>query len=288
MGSRAFCITINNPESNELPIFPGERYVIWQLEKGKNGITHIQGYIELSSPQRISAIKAIIPRAHIEVRGGTREKARDYCRKEDTRIEGPFERGNFGAGGAGRRNDLIEIKSKIDEGKDELSISQEHFETWSRNYKAFREYKKLITPKRRVKPRVIVLWGESGTGKTTRCINEGGEDAYWKDPDEWWDGYEGQKTIVLDDFYGWLKYSVMLRLLDRTPLNVGFKGGKAAMVAETIFITSNDNPRDWYPNVPNKKALLRRIDEEVRYPINPTLTLTSGASAVGLAALALN
>ena len=46
---------------------------------------------------------------HLEQARATRAKARDYCRKEDTRIDGPWEHGDFDAGGQGKRNDILTI-----------------------------------------------------------------------------------------------------------------------------------------------------------------------------------
>lgn len=105
--SRAWCFTLNNPSfpAEDLPSFDHERYVSWQLERGANGTPHIQGYIELTKPQSLAAMKRWLPTAHWEKREGTPDEARDYTRKEDSREEGPFERGSFG-GSQGKRTDL--------------------------------------------------------------------------------------------------------------------------------------------------------------------------------------
>ena len=128
--ARAYCFTLNNPISDELQICPNERFIIWQVEQGEQGTRHIQGYIELSKPARIAALKKWLPQAHFESRRGSREQARDYCKKEDTRIAGPFERGDWEAGGIGARTDLLQIKRKIDNGSQEKEIADEHFESW--------------------------------------------------------------------------------------------------------------------------------------------------------------
>lgn len=53
----------------------------------------------------------------------------------------------------------------------------------------------------------------------------------------------------------------MLRLLDRYPFNVQFKGGSLPFTSKKIYITSNQEPRTWYKNVPNEDytPLIRRI-----------------------------
>ena len=32
----------------------------------------------------------------------------------------------------------------------------------------------------------------------------------------WWDEYEGQPCVIINDFYGWIRYDDLLRLLDRS------------------------------------------------------------------------
>lgn len=257
--SRAYCFTLNNPTSNDLSTHPLERYVVWQLERGTEGTNHLQGYIELSKPARLAAMRTWLPGAHFEARRGTREQARDYCRKEDSRVEGPFERGTWEAGGSGARNDLLEVKRKLDNNVPMQDIWDEHFQTTLRHYKGFQEYKKIKTGHRTWKTVVTCYWGRTGTGKSRRCL-ELAPTAYWKTRDEWWDGYEGQEDVILDDFYGWLPWDFLLRLLDRYPLDVNAKGGGRRMVAKRIFLTSNKPPEEWYPNIPDKSPLLRRIE----------------------------
>ncbi len=84
--------------------------------------------------------------------------------------------------------------------------------------------------------------------------------AYWKPVGEWWDGYDGQEDVVMDDFYGWLKWSFLLNLLDRYPMLVPIKGGTKEFVAKRVFITSNKKPEMWYPNQIDIAPLVRRLE----------------------------
>ena len=116
MTSRRWCFTLNNPERDDL-VFPDNvRYAVWQRESGEQGTEHLQGYFELAKPQRLSWCKNVIPRAHFEIARGTRDQARDYCRKSDTRVAGPFEFGEWKNGGQGSRTDLNAVKALIDDG----------------------------------------------------------------------------------------------------------------------------------------------------------------------------
>jgi len=104
---------------------------------------------------------------------------------------------------------------------------------------------------------VIILIGQSGTGKT-RWAYDTYPDLYSKPSGQWWDGYNGQKTILLDDYYGDLPYDQLLRVCDRYPINLPIKGGYIYGQYTTVIITSNRQPERWYQN--DIIALHRRIN----------------------------
>ncbi len=64
----------------------GIRYAIGQIEVDSKGFYHIQAYTEWEVSLRIGEV-AKRWSGHYEQRNGTRDQARDYCRKKDTRIE---------------------------------------------------------------------------------------------------------------------------------------------------------------------------------------------------------
>lgn len=86
------------------------RYAVWQFERGDNtGRLHVQAYVEFKAPVRIAGVKSLFGNTsiHCEKRMASAQQARDYCMKEDSRVEGkgPYEFGIFG-GSQGKRNDL--------------------------------------------------------------------------------------------------------------------------------------------------------------------------------------
>ena len=74
----------------------------------------------------------------------------------------------------------------------------------------------------------------------------------------WFDNYTGQEDILLDDFYGWIKYHTLLQLLDGYLCNYQLKGSTVWKNWSRVFITSNKDPSEWY-NRPEWDALRRRI-----------------------------
>jgi len=112
--TRHWCVTVNarkqdggewteegliEAESNLLHLVNVShlKYAVWQLEKGLDSeVQHLQLYVEFIRPKRMSEAKATLGWgwAHLEPRFGTRDQAREYCRKkDDTHVSGPWEVG---------------------------------------------------------------------------------------------------------------------------------------------------------------------------------------------------
>lgn len=265
--ARNWCFTLNNPtleESESLHLlsleYPDIRYLVFQLEEGAEGTTHIQGYLELKQPYRFTRLKSMISqRVHLEKRRGTRTQARLYCMKEETRVDGPYEYGEWVPEEQPSARTQREIRELVSQGAREEEIWDKHFGWMARYYRGFREYIRIRTPPRDFKTRLIVLYGPTGTGKS-RWAMENLTDLYWKPRGEWWDGYTGEASAIMDDFYGWVPYDQLLRLGDRYPLLVPTKGSFVHFRARTLAITSNKLPADWYTNI-DMQAFYRRVEE---------------------------
>lgn len=130
MSNRAYgwILTINNPDQSidELKDYiaslKGLKYGVFQREKGEEGTEHFQIYLEFNNQKRFDTLKNQFPRAHIEKRKGTRTQARNYCMKEETRIEGPVEIGEFVPDEQGKRTDLEILAEMILLGANEIEI----------------------------------------------------------------------------------------------------------------------------------------------------------------------
>jgi len=252
-------------------------YLVFQPEVGANGNRHLQGYIAFSARKRMSTVKNLIGgNPHVEVTRGTPEQADEYCTKEDTRDA------NAGFGihrvgtlpeplQPGKRNDLLEVKHAMDEGKHLWQIPQEDeslFNTVTRNHRALGIYENHVTPPRDHATALHIHEGDPGTYKSHSAkqyperyyLNSGNSGA-------WFDGYEPNKhtTIVADEFGGhFMPYTQLKRLCDRYGLNVETKGGVTAFRAKRVVITSNIDPEQWYPKYPFAE-LERRITSWFNY-----------------------
>lgn len=248
------------------------KYIIYQLERCPNTQRdHIQGYCEFSSPIRLVRIKELLgdPAVHVEQRKGSRDQARDYCRKEESRIDGPWEYGDFGKG-QGNRSDLDALRDTMLVDPKLSTVLDEHFGMFVKYTRGIQAASFLLRKRATKDFRTLdvhVYWGEAGTGKTRSAV-ERNEDYYILDKSGdtiWFDGYDGESHLIIDDFYGWIPFGALLRILDGYQYKCSIKGGFVYAAWTTVTITSNRSVDEWYPNArlndAQRNALARRINE---------------------------
>ena len=234
--ARCWCFTINNPEHwdawTALPT--GCKYLVWQVERGEAlGTIHLQGYVELHRQQRIGyLLKNLSDRGHFEVRRGTRKQARDYCMKEEGRQGEPYELGQWKAVTQGERIDLDAFRDAILEGKRASTLWMEFTREMAKYPRMYASIKSTMRPVRTTELEVTLIHGRTGIGKTRlvyQCWENNDEFFRWPCPNTavWFDGYDGHKLCLLDDFAGKaskMSLTMLLQVLDRYPLMLPIKG----------------------------------------------------------------
>lgn len=153
----------------------------------------------------------------------------------------------------------------IDKGSSDLDLAEYNFSVYIACYRGLSHYRLLKSKPRDHPVTTIIIQGPTGTGKSKYCM-ENFPNAYWKQRSQWWDGYADQETVIIDEFYGWLPFDLLLRICDRYPLMVETKGGQVNFVAKTIVITTNSIPDRWYKNV-YFKSFIRRINQILVFPV---------------------
>ena len=253
------------------------KYAVGQLEIGETGNWHYQIYAEGTSAKSVSAWQKSLrcPGAHIESRKGTQEEMREYCMKEDTAVRdrpdvfAGFEHGEWVPQEPGKRSDLLEMKRRIDDGATEMDLYEYDFNSMARMSKAFCAY---MDAKNRSKHRTWMtkgkwLFGGTGVGKSHLAFTGFKPDTHYVmeiSDKGWWDGYCGQKTVILNDFRGQIQYAEMLTLVDKWPKSVPRRGrAPSPFLAEDVIVTSSMHPIQVYSNLHEKESiqqLLRRFD----------------------------
>lgn len=255
MTARNICFTINNPTEEDRTWVQEVvcSYIVAGDEVGESGTLHIQGYVEFKESKRFSTLKNENPRAHFEKRRGSAKQAADYCKKDGHFIE----RGRMSK--QGKRSDLEEPVADVAAGVSMREIALTHPVEYVKYHKGLERLQWRLAPERREPPTVVWLWGSAGCGKTRQACSC--DSFYIKDGSQWWDGYEFQHRIVIDDFdkMCW-NFRDLLRLLDRYPYQGQTKGGYVKITSPEIFITCEFAPDRCGWSAGNElNQLLRRI-----------------------------
>lgn len=256
-GAKNWCFTINNPVEETVPVWDSAtmQYMCYKLEVGEKQQTpHFQGYVQFIRRLTFSAVKAYdwLKTAHIEIARKRAEVNRAYCAKPEGRLGDFVEYGEISI--QGERTDLKQLGEAVMNRKRSLyDVAVESPDAFIKYPTGIKFLRSLTLAHARGNtyrsPEIYVYFGGSGCGKSRRAhlldpdlymvpVHEGGN--------LWFDGYDGQKTILIDDFNGGIKYTLFLRLLDGYRFSPQTKGGFTTLCAKRIVITSNHAPETWY------------------------------------------
>lgn len=295
---------MNNWTEDELKsiLNASSKYVIAAEEKGENGTPHLQGYMEFSTQKRLTTIKTIMPRAHIETRKGTANEAVVYCKKGEQPKEEWLALGpngpNYGKNAKfteqgevsqqGSRRDLELLQREINDGTLTVQqIRQENpmiYHQYGRTLNQL-EDDRMETVFRTERTQGFWLWGGTGAGKSHVAFKGFTTETHyvWKlNDNNWQDGYKQQETVIIDDFRGSINYDEMLRMLDEHPNYTVPRRGRPPIpfTSKRVIITSSMPPEDVY-NKRNERDSIEQLKRRVHIYELP-FQLKSVSEALGV------
>jgi len=288
---RNVCFTVNALDNSVMrlldpvhPTWKNLRYVVYQREIGSH--EHYQGYLELTNGMTYDQIHQFegLEGAALFRRRGSAKQARHYCMKpvpgcdcdhcrdeasNPTKLEGPFEYGEMSQQGVNA--DLLEVKRDLEHNVPLKRIARDHFPTWVRHNKSITEYRRIITEKRDFKTKTFLFVGPPGKGKSTlmKILARYVGATVYKVPAKkgsglYFDDYDGQEVMLLDEFSGATCPPEFFNLLaDEHECVLPVHGGAGhQMVSKYLFIASNYAPKSWWSKrTPNQLLqTTRRID----------------------------
>lgn len=276
-----FSIAAMSPEDRASSI-KQIRYLVAQLEISPTTQKyHWQGFVMLQRQCDLQFVKKKVLGSlsvHLEPCNGSIAQNIAYCTKDESRVPGVdrYEVGtrpadaDDGQGSTSKRSQYDVVMDKIQQGVPLDELVEQHGGVVLRYggcvTKAIAQVQKKEKGFRRP-VYVEVRWGPPGTGKTTsvmasdyakeacnrfdpplHCWNS--KKIFIKRPGmaKWFDGYEGQKVLLLDDwvFVEGDLASWLLEILDVTVTFVPVKGGSAVTSWEHVVITTNVHPTEWF------------------------------------------
>lgn len=230
------------------------------------GQAHVQGYVFAKKKYTLAGMKKTFsPTAHWEVAQGSHEQNKAYCSKDKHFREygtfplEPAEAGRQSERKRWERTWELACEGKIDEVDADIRVRYYHTLCKIRAAK-----NKGATDLPHGTLTGTWIYGESGTGKSSyaRCMPEGAP-YYLKQCNVWWDGYQGEDWVIIDDI-GPTEGQNLTRYLklwaDRTAFPAQFKGGSHPPIRPRhVIVTSQYRIEDIWPDKESQDALNRRF-----------------------------
>lgn len=236
-------------------------------EVGEGGTPHLQGYLKFAKRTSLKKIgdklaELLGKRPHIE-KAKSVKAAIDYCKKDGKVTEwGDMPK-------QGKRADLEAAFAAADSSKPMLEVAREHpsvFLRYSRGVEKVRQLHNAKVAEAWREVQCKVYTGPTGCGKTRLAMSikcEDGREPYKIQGDQltWWDGYEGESHIVIDEYANNVACTKMLGILDGYKLRLPIKGGFTYARWTHVIITTNLKRDELHPKAgeEHRKAFERRI-----------------------------
>ena len=275
------------------------RYIAGQAEVAPStGRVHQQVYLELFDAMDINSVKnkvfghvpdqangrpvSMFNNMHLEACKGSQQQNIAYVSKELSRAPGTFP-WSFGTPARANTTEAQEtisktVSTKILQGATLAQLVDEHpaflFQNL-RKVKDFQALKRQRDTENLLEVRTCyALVGPTGTGKswfawtrTANSYNVSPTHTSMGGSNPWWDGYEGQTDIVINEMPNCMTHEYFLTLTDTYPVSVQRKGDTVPFRGTKLFFTSNIHPSQWWPSVTDvgtRAAILARFGTNIK------------------------
>lgn len=241
-------------------------YMVYGREVGESGTPHLQFMLCLKKQCRGSTLAKAIPRAifFVKSKHSTMQQASDYCKKDGNFVEfGTLPKDQHEAGLQKIRDNYEDTLAKAKAGRIDDIIPKHqiiHYKTIKQIAHDNKPMPKDLTwGETGITPNEWI-WGPTRTGKsfTARAENPG---AYMKMNNKWWDRYNGQKVVIIEDLGQSHEYlGDHLKIwADVYAFPAEIKNSGDLIRPEKIVVTSNYSIQELFPDPNIHEPLLKRF-----------------------------
>lgn len=268
-----WCFTLNNYIDNEVAVLKTmaqmemTKWCIYGREVGESGTKHLQGYFVFAKNKRLAALREFLPRAHWEKAKGSHEQNFNYCSKDgdydEFGVRPKFESQN----GAKREINRWETAWSLAKENRIVEIEPQIKVT---SYNNLRSIAKDFMKESADADNVTGIWiqGPSGCGKS-REARRRYPGAFKKNANKWWDGYQGEEYVILDDLdpnHEILGHHFKI-WADRYAFVAETKGGALNIRPKVFCITTQYKIDQIFKDEATREAIKRRFTVVDMFPV---------------------
>ena len=275
MGSRNWLFTVNDiPE--------GYGHILERIAKRKNvvyivvgretapttGHVHLQGFIKFANVRKFNGVKKMLRELNnprLDMGDGKAYSMMQYCKKDGDFLEYgelPLSQSEGGRKGGERLRDAHRECCELAEAGDFRRMKQLHPSLYTRFYRTWLAMHKDFGARPADLKEVTGVWiyGPSGAGKS-HYARENYPGFYDKPCNKWFDNYQGESFILIDDFDK--KHDVLAhhlkRWADRYAFSAEIKGSQINLRPKRIVVTSQYRITEIWSDAETVDALNRRF-----------------------------
>ncbi|AGA18247.1 hypothetical protein [uncultured marine virus] len=256
---RNYTFTRNNWEDTVFEDTLPCQYIVYGKEIAPTtGTPHLQGTVCFKDGKSFDAVQKLFKGCHIEVCANL-PKSIAYCKEDGDFTERGTPPKTQKEKGAAEQDRWRDIREAAEEGRMEDIPSDVRF----LHLRTINLHRDEASKKRKIddtEEQHLWYYGASGTGKSRKAREENPE-AYLKMCNKWWDGYNDEDVVLIEDFDK--KHDVLVHHMkiwgDRYPYLAEYKGGARKIRPKKIIVTSNYHPEEIWHETSDLEPIMRRF-----------------------------
>lgn len=241
---RGFAFTLNNPRDEDIRLLQATecQYLIYTEEVAPTtGTRHLQGYIYFRNPRDVAGVGRLYPWSSFPAKGAPSENV-IYCSKSS---DPTFTKGDRPMDSETQANQETELWRRVRLAAQEGRYNDIPCHIYLRYQSSIKRIRKEdgAAPADLEPSATYGIWiyGPPRTGKSHYARNNY-QPLYLKDINKWWDGYNGEANVLIDEFapeHAQFMTQFMKKWVDRWTFSAEFKGGRTVIRPQKIIVTSN-------------------------------------------------
>ncbi len=244
-------------------------YAIGQ-ELHKDGGTHYHAYVKYVggvSPKDVLKFKWGGFTAHAKAIRGLGGVVK-YVVKDGDYISNIANIESYGKNHARKLTEFL-LENGVDKAVEEGQVSIRGLKRLRQDVFDYKLHKVDVEPTETCKG--IWIYGPTGAGKTTEALKRY-PNAFRKPPTKWWDGYEGQEVVLLDDLRkthaAFIVYYLTQYMDRHAPPGGEVKGGQVPLLFKWFVVTSQWSIEELFDEPRDREAIYRRCQGRIYHYVD--------------------